>query len=215
MRDQIRRAICDALRPLDVTGKIGESKLKGAVADSLRSAGFRADLEDQAQFLRSGMPVWRSKDTGLVEETRARRRIDIVVYRGDDLVGLIETESDLDDLREEGISSRSGHYDVFSIARSGSGEHFDSYKSIERMAAAAFYWNSERRAGAYPSPKFAELILTAVKSDRPLAHNPAGVPLFLVSGRCRPKDPPIILARLRSLDAELLCAKGPAKYSPD
>lgn len=122
-RHRIRELVRAALKPIEVSGKMGESVLKRTVADVLRGAGFTPDVEDKAQLLREGMPVWRTKDSGLIEETRGRRRIDIAVYHGDELAGLIETESDLDDLRENGVSTRSGHYDVFSIAQSREGSH--------------------------------------------------------------------------------------------
>ena len=60
------------------------------------------------------------------------------------VVCLIETESDLNDLREQGVSGRSGHYDVLSVARRDDGTWFHSYKSLERMAAAAWYATGHR-----------------------------------------------------------------------
>src|ERR1700675_3941689 len=46
---------------------------------------------------------------------------------------------------------RDRHYDVWSIDRNEDGTYFDSYKSLERMAAAAFYWYLFRKTGRYPS----------------------------------------------------------------
>jgi hypothetical protein len=71
-----------------------------------------------------------------------RRKIDIVVRAGQQPIALIEIESDLNDLKKSGVTNRNGHYDVFSIAKSADGAYFDSYKPLERMAAAAFYFGS-------------------------------------------------------------------------
>jgi len=120
-----------------------------------------------------------------VVPTKRRRRIDVVVYKSSDLVALIETESDLNDLRIDGITKRNGHYDVASIAKSKDGTYFNSYNSIERMASAAFYWSALRSSGSYPSPQQAVKMLEALMSDDSRDHNPAQIPLFLVSGFCR------------------------------
>ena len=149
------------------------------------------------------MPVWRSKDNNcLVEPTRGRRRIDIVVYSDDKPIGLVEIESDLDDLKAAGVSKRRGHYDVFSISRSGSESYDDSYKSLERMAAAAFY-----RATPEDGPAQLEK-LEKICSDEPKIHNPTGLAIILVVGRCRTQDSAILKPRLNSLDAELVCVSA-------
>lgn len=84
--------------------------------------------------------------------TRARRIIDLVVYRSGSPVALIEAESDLNDLVNSGTTRRNGHYDVASIGRSANGANFNSYKSLERMASAAFYFSWHNNAGTYPEP---------------------------------------------------------------
>ncbi|MEQ1801796.1 MAG: hypothetical protein ABL989_07740 [Gammaproteobacteria bacterium] len=188
--------------------KVGKAMLQPALARELRSAGFKADEEDSAGLLRTGMPVWRSKDHGQVVPTMGRRRLDIVVYRGSHVAALIETESDLNDLRESGVSSRSGHYDVASIARRADGTFFNSYNSLERMAAAAYLHDSLVRTGTYPDPREAVRILEEIASDAPADHNPAGTLLVLVSGRCRPKDVEILQPRLDALGAHLVCCSG-------
>jgi len=134
-----------------------------------------------------------------------RRRVDFVVYKNGELVALIETESDLNYLRIDGITKRNGHYDVASIAKSNDGTYFNSYNSIERMASAAFYWNVRCNTGSYPSPNDAVKMLEALMSDDSRDHNPAQIPLFLVSGFCRRQDPAILSRRLGSLGAKLIC----------
>ena len=129
-----------------------------------------------------------------------------MVYKNRDLVALIETESDLNDLRVDGVTKRNGHYDVASIAKTKDGTHFNSYNSLERMASAAFYWSVLRGTGRYPSPLDAVRMLEGVMSDDSKDHNPGQVPLFLVSGLCRRQDPVILSRRLESLGAQLICA---------
>ena len=122
-----------------------------------------------------------------------------MVYSDDKPIGLVEIESDLDDLKAAGVSKRRGHYDVFSISRSGSESYDDSYKSLERMAAAAFY-------RATPEDGPAQLEKTC--SDEPGIHNPTGLAIILVVGRCRTQDSAILKPRLNSLDAELVCVSA-------
>lgn len=196
------------LAGLSPSGKAGKSLLQPTIANALRSAGFVADEEDSEQLLRSGMPVWRSKDDGTVVPTKGRRRVDIVVYRDGNLVALVETESDLNDLRVAGVTRRNGHYDVASIAKDADGRYFDSYNSVERMAAAAFYWSALHSAGFYPSPQQAVSMLEVVASDESIHHNPTQIPMFLVCGSCRRQDPGILSRRLASLGARLICANA-------
>ncbi len=205
MRETVRTIIRAVIDPIHVSRdqKIGRSVLQPRLAEAFKAHGLRADLEDGRQMLQSGMRVWRSRDDSKTVETVGRRRIDIVVYDQADLIALVEIESDLDDLVTGGTKNRSGHYDVYSIARSGAGMWFDSYKSLERMAAAAFYRAASLSAGRYPGPDEGEDALRRIKSDVCAEHNPLAVPLFLVTGRCRPSDPAILKARLDSLGAEL------------
>jgi Holliday junction resolvase len=193
---------------IQVRGKIGKSMLQPALACELRSGGFNVDEEDSAGLLRAGMPVWRSKDDGRVVPTMGRRRLDLVVYRGSHVAALIETESDLNDLRESGVSSRSGHYDVASIARRADGSFFNSYNSLERMAAAAYFHDRFVRSGTYPEARQAAQVLEEIASDAPTDHNPAGILLVLVSGLCRPKDAGILKPRLDALGAHLVCCSS-------
>lgn len=126
----------DALRGLNASGKPGRELLQLAISSALSSAGNVADQEDFREFLGRGMYPWRNKDTGLAEPTADRRRIDIVVYGTGSPVALIETESDLEDLRAPGIvNRRNGHYDVHSLASNAAKAPFKSYKSLERMAS--------------------------------------------------------------------------------
>lgn len=208
LRVEIETAIRHAIRSTPSAGKTGKSHLESAVAHALRNLRLEVDPQDGKQFLRGGMPAWRSKETRTVESTAARRLIDVVAYDAARPVALVEVESDLDDLRSDGgITRRSGHYDVFSISRRADGAFFDSYKSLERMATAAFYWHQLRTTAQYPSPVQAELSLGAIASDNPADHNPEGLAMFLVVGRARPHDPAILDARLRSIGARLVTAR--------
>jgi hypothetical protein len=198
--------IRNALATVHVVGKIGKKVLQPTISAALRSTGCHVDEEDLACVLPTGMPVWRAKDTGVVVPTKGRRRLDIVVYRVGKLIAFIETESDLNDLRLSGVSKRSGHYDVDSIARNSQGRHFASYNSLERMATAAFCWHRFSTTGSYPTSEQATAELEAIASDDPVVHNPIGLQLFLVSGTCRPIDHEILRHRLASLNATLICA---------
>ncbi len=200
---RIAAAIKVAIDGISVAGKIGKKYLQPVVGQAIERNGFKVDYEDSEVFLGSALPVWRDKNSMKVEQTVNRRKIDIVVY---DTAGcalaLIETESDLDDLKQHGVSKRNGHYDVFSIARDASGKYFHSYKSLERMAAGAFYRSARNvhrvdELGAIQR-------LESLSSDDPLEHNPLGLGLFLVTGRSRPQDRKILDPRLRSLNAVLL-----------
>lgn len=206
-RSLIRDAIKIALHTVQSSGKTADKILKPAIAQSLKAQGFGADQEDTRGMMERGLPVWRSKDSGEIESTSGRRRVDIVVYskNGYDLIGLIETESDLDDLRPSGVvNRRSGHYDVYSIAGQENGSFFESYKSLERMAALVFYRSSRMRSDRDFSPMNVVQDLEQVRSDSRTAHNPTNVPLFLVSAQCRKSDLEMLDARCRSVGAEVL-----------
>lgn len=141
----------------------------------------------------AALPAWRDKQSFDVVATPGRRRIDLVVRRNAELVALVETESDLNDLREHGVSGRSGHYDVFSIAGRSDGTWFHSYKSLERMASAAWYATGR-----------SEEALQQLKSEALEAHNPLGLCLVLVTGSSRGLDRRILAPRLKSLGASLV-----------
>ena len=144
VRDQIRAVINDVPKPIG-KGKIGKQLHKDIAIALERRTDFKIDKEDTAQFLRARMPVWRDKKSCEIEPTASQRKIDIVVYNANFLIALIEVESDLNDLQLSGVSNRNRHYDVFSIAKSANGQYFHSYKSLERMAAAAMYYHLYKR----------------------------------------------------------------------
>lgn len=192
---ELEALIRESIQSLAVAGKCGKSILQPRVAEYLSRNGFDVDIEDRRVFLPACMPVWRDKDSQRVEKTTLRRRIDIVVRQNARVVALIETESDLDDLREYGVSRRRGHYDVYSIARGASGSWFHSYKSLERMAAAVFYASGGTLAG-----------LEQLHSDLIDDHNPQHIALFLVTGRSREADRRILSPRARSLGARIISA---------
>jgi len=211
---EVSSAIASCVASLSVSGKMGKAVLQPAISAALRSAGFVADEEDTEQLLQPGMPVWRSKDDGKVVPTKGRRRVDIVVYKYGELAAMIETESDLGDLKLSGVTRRNGHYDVLSIAKNADGAHFDSYNSVERMASVAFLWSVFRSTGQHPSPQQAITLLESIQSDDPLQHNPEQVPLFLVSGYCRALDRSVLSRRLASLSATLVCVSDRPVTSP-
>ncbi len=189
VEDLIRTGTAD----LRVTGKIGKSLLQPRIADVLTKAGYDVDVEDLRCFLPGGLPVWRDKADGKVVATPGRRRIDLVVRNEERVVALIETESDLNDLRETGVSGRSGNYDVFSIAQTAKGGYFHSYKSLERMAAAAWYAAGKSQSG-----------LERLTSDAATDHNPLGIGIILVTGFSRSVDRAVLAPRLASLGAKLI-----------
>lgn len=204
-RDTIKTILTDYLSGKNYSGKVGSKLLQPEIANELQKAGLIVDCEDSKNWLQAKIPVWRSKDTGLVVETKQRRRIDIVAYDvNQQLVALIELESDLDDLREEGVSKRSGHYDVWSIARNHRGDYFDSYNSIERMAVAAYALYMTNRDCIYPTSDHICNELVSISSKDKEVHNPLQVPMFLVAGRTRDKDCGILEPRLKSLGTTLL-----------
>ena len=205
---EILNVVMKCLGGFQIQGKIGKSHLQPTIARALREAGFVADEEDAKQLLPAGIPVWRSKDDSKVVPTTRRRLVDIVVYRNGQLAALIETESDLNDLRVSGVSKRNDHYDVASISKNSDGEYFDSYRSVERMAVAAFHWNLRLKIDQDPSPQQVVNSLESIQSDDPLLHNPAMVPILLVSGCCRKFDRPILSRRMESLNATLVCVNG-------
>lgn len=190
LRSQLVSIIRTATCGVDVRGKVGR-ELQRLIAKDLVDAGFEVDCEDTRFLLWPGIPVWRGLH-GEITPTTARRKIDIVVYSNDKLVALIETESDLNDLGKRGT------YNVLSIARDASGSPFNSYNSLERMATAAFL-----AADAGPQGDAIER-LERLRTDAPSEHNPLGLPMFLVTGRCRPSDRAALEPRVRSLGAELV-----------
>jgi len=195
--DELQVAVRSALTIVRDSGKIGKKILQPLLCERLTALGLDVDAEDERGFLAAGKPVWRSKEDRCIEATLGRRRIDIVVRDGGKILALIETESDLNDLRGSGISRRSGHYDVFSIARDSAGQWFHSYKSLERMAAALWYHN----AGTVDT-------LERIESDEPQIHNPQAISVILVTGQSRALDRSILRPRLASLGASLLSVKS-------
>lgn len=196
MSGDLHVAIQSWLGGVTAAGKIGKSVLQPLLHERLIQLGLDVDKEDTKGFLTAGQSVWRSKDDQAIEPTAGRRRIDLVVRDSGKVFALIETESDLDDIREVGVSRRNGHYDVFSIARNSSGHWFHSYKSLERMAAALGYDNGGTTLG-----------LDKVRSDDPRVHNPKSVSAFLVTGSCRPLDRKALRPRLATLRATIITVR--------
>ena len=192
--ENLERIIRSGVKSFSVERKSG-NKLQGYVRELLASAGYEVDLEDKRGFLQWAEPVWRDKRTREIVPTPGRRRIDIVVRESlnGPVVALIEIESDLNDLRAFGVSKKPGTYDVLSISRDQAGQWFNSYKSIERMAAAAFYC-----AGGTLQD------LESLSSNSPEDHNPTGLGILVVTGISRAIDRKILAPRLGSLGARLI-----------
>jgi hypothetical protein len=114
-----------------------------------------------------------------------------------------DPESDLNHLRANGISKSGDGYDVFSIAKQWNGDFFDSYRSLERMASAAFFYAVVTRSQANPGTVALSEMLANVRSDNSADHNPLELPMFLVAGRARELDRRILSMRLEALGAEL------------
>lgn len=207
LQDEIRRIVTAIPRP--PKPKCG-NYVQDAVAAALNVLpGLSVTKEDSKKFLHARMPVWRTKRDSLVEQTTNRRKIDIVVYELGEPAALIEVESDLNDLRLSSISNRGSgnNYDVFSIARAANGDYFHSYHSLERMAAAAFYYDFRKRHQTLTEEALAASALeglSAICSDAIDDHNPANIPMLLIAGSYRDSDHDILRPRLKSLGAELL-----------
>lgn len=201
---QIRAAIQQATDSTLVSGQHADGPLKDAIASSLRQAGFEADVGDKRKFLPDRLPVWRCKNSLRVVPTKRRRIIDIVIYSGNEPVALLETESNLKDLRLTGVSTRNGHYDVYSISRRADGLFFHSYNSVERMATAIL-WHTIGKNSSDPSTETFAGLMEKIKSDAPNDHNPCLMPCFLVTADCpRDIDREILEPRLTSLGADLI-----------
>jgi hypothetical protein len=191
--EEIEEIIRSGTKDLIVSGKIGQRLIQPRIAKILEDSGFEVDLEDSQSFLPAGTPAWRDKSTREVVETKTRLKIDLVVRLDGAVVAMVEVESDLNDLRETGVTKRSGHYDVFSISRNSGGHWFHSYKSLERMASAASH-----AAGRSISD------IAEIASDLASDHNPKGFGVFLVTGSSRELDRRILAPRIASLDAKLI-----------
>jgi hypothetical protein len=187
--------------------KRGE-KLKHLLVKHLIECGYDADMEDSRMFLKPGMPVWRSKHDKEIKypKPRARLKIDIVVYKSNIPIALIEVESDLDDLRIKGVTNRDNgyNYDVYSIAKKRNGKYFDSYKSLERMTAAAFYFYLSQEQGIENNNE-AIKTLEKISSDDIDDHNPSNFPLYLITDKCTSTHREILDERLKVTGAEFIC----------
>ena len=187
--------IQECVSKIAIDGKRGQRVLQPQIAQVLTAAGYDVDVEDKLGFFPPALAAWRDKSSGAVVATLGRRRIDLVVRKAESLVALVEVESDLNDLREHGVSKRSGHYDVFSVARRADGAWFDSYKSLERMASAAWYATGRSQEA-----------LEHLGSDSSQDHNPLGIGLILATGTSRASDRRILDPRLHALGACLVSA---------
>ncbi len=191
--------------------KEGERKVCRFVRNALAKAGYYVDEKDRLCFLRAGMRIWRrySDDGLIVEETRRRRLIDIIVYDHPNSripLALVEVESDLADMGSKRNKFSKGSYAVASIARDARGQPFNSYNSVERMAAAAQYWAMQQASSDhhYPTPDEGEKHLQAICSDSPAEHNPTSIRLFLVSHSAKREHAISLKPRLDSLRMGLI-----------
>jgi hypothetical protein len=177
--------------------KGGRDLVQPAIQRALKEAGYVVDYEDSCCFLRAGMPVWQLYSSGahIVDATAGRRAIDLVVYGPNNRspVALVEVESDL-----ANMGSKAG-YAVASIAYDARGQPFDSYKSVERMAAAVQFWAMQQASGRYPTSAEGVGRLQAIRSDSPADHNPTGISLLLVCEVANQKHVELLKPRLESL----------------
>jgi len=176
--------------------KSSEAILAPAISAAIRQAGYLVDEKDSRGILPSGVPVWRYPEG--IEQTTLRRKIDIVVYDGDTVAALIESEDDIADVRFDGKHAR---YFVQSLAMSMSGNSFSSYKSVERMAVAAYGL----------ATGFENILnrLSNLQSDELEKHNPKKIPMFVVLacgwGRARTRERAALLeARLKTLGTRII-----------
>lgn len=150
-----------------VGAKTSESKLTKSLELALSSAGFTVDAKDRlGKLLPPRVSAWRYG--AWVPPTPGRREIDMVVYWGDKLVALLESEEDISDVNRDGSPDR---YFVQSLATTSRGDFFLSYKSLERMAVASYI---VKHGSIGISNQ-----LEALHSDNCVDHNPLSVPMFI------------------------------------
>lgn len=174
---RIEALLWETIRTHDASAQAKSSStgVEPAIARALLKANYDVDPQDTRGLYPTGVPTWRV--AGDVLAAPAKRRIDIVAYdKAGFLVALIESEDDVGDVALPTWITR--RYAVRSVARDADGHFFDSYRSIERMAVAAA---GVQRDDSAQVPLLAQL--EAIKSDEPLLHNPAKIPLFLTLAR--------------------------------
>ena len=120
-RSEIRAAIKSALGGYEFSSerKTSESRLVLLLKEHLKAAGFEVDSKDRHQLLGIGDPAWRSRLTEDLyipgsKKQGGRLQIDIVVYRDNELAGLIESENDLRHLCHNRQNKKESRYDVLS-----------------------------------------------------------------------------------------------------
>jgi hypothetical protein len=197
-------------RPLEIPGKkpkrTADSVLARSIVTELRASNYCVIPEQRSVFPVPG-GWWYPQDPGISEPVlstlQGGRAIDIVVYRDDVLVGLIEVEHDLYGLHcscpGKEKSTYAQPYPVRSLARDEGGEAFSSFISLERMAVASLYASTREHATELQQR------LRAISSNSPAQHNPDQLPIFLVlENRYSPCHEAVIAARLLSLNARLI-----------
>jgi hypothetical protein len=182
--------------------KTSAEMVEPAIVSALSQAGYTCDPQDTRRVYPGRVPTWRTAD-GIVE-SKARRRIDVVAYCGNEIAAFIESESDLGDLTFPVWSCKG--YAVYSIARNATGRHFESYWPLERMAIAAI-----GRARLNEEEEDLLQYVESIASNDASAHNPLQIPLFLTLARpltyARTRDKIALLEpRLTSLGAKIIVA---------
>ncbi len=210
MSEEIAMIIRDAIPERQVgRNKEGEAKVCRVVGGALTKAGYFVDEKDREHFLAAKMRIWqRYSPEGLIVEGTARRRIiDLIVYDNTNArtpLALVEVESDLAHMSSTTNRFSKNCYAVASIARDAAGQPFNSYNSVERMAAAAQYWAMKQSSDRYPEPAEGQGRLQAICSDSPAEHNPTNICLVLVSHFAKRAHAESLKPRLKSLNMGLI-----------
>ena len=140
--------------------------MTNSLKDALQAAGYEVDPQESRRLLPNGLSVWRY---GVwIEPTPGRRKINMVLYRDGNLVALVESEEDLNDVKR---GDSFGRYFVQSLAKTSTGVYFPSYKSLERMAVAVYIakYGAEDALGQ----------LQLITANDITEHNPLAIPTFI------------------------------------
>jgi len=164
------------------------------VVVALRAALGRAGFDASGKcHIRGPISLGRVPLTGAPTIERRWVEADIAVYSEGQLVAVIESETDLAWVRQNGEpmpgSSGASGYTMSSIALDSNGEPFPSYAPLERMAYIVKWKGDVPTTAAH---------LASIRTEDPAIHNPSKLPLFLVSERTDRKSA-LLEPRMRSL----------------
>ena len=171
-REIVQTVLLDLVRTFrkaNPSGKIGK-RFQQHLKNDFPSLGLPYRLTMEDRLLPATTTMWRTQDEQ-PQIAPGTARFDHALYLGQRVVGLIEVESDLDDVNNR---TRDGlkNYFVRSLAKNGDGHYFSSYRSLERMAIGARHLAGRDISVAS---------LEGIASDSHDEHNPEHLPLFLVN----------------------------------